>query len=139
MKQLTAIILIGVLAAAIAAMLILFKPEAEKKAVVQPVTEVTAVDVLPAEIQLTLHSQGTVLPITETDISVQVSGRIIEISPHFREGSFVKKGETLLQVEKEDYEAALALRQADLAQAHLALATEEAQAKQAREDWESVG
>ena len=139
MKQLTAIILIGVLAAAIAAMLILFKPEAEKKAVVQPVTEVTAVDVQPAEIQLTLHSQGTVLPITETDISVQVSGRIIAISPHFREGSFVKKGETLLQVEKEDYEAALALRQADLAQAHLALATEEAQAKQAREDWKALG
>ena len=139
MKQLTAIILIGVVAAATAAALILFKPEAEKKAVIQPVTEVTAVEVQSTNVQLTLRSQGTVLPITETDISVQVSGRIIEISKNFQEGCFVQKDEILLRIEKDDYEAALALCQADLAKAKLALATEQAQAKQAREDWEAIG
>lgn len=139
MKQLTAILLIVVLAAATAAALILLKPEAEKKAVIQPITEVTAVEVQPGDIQLTLRSQGTVLPITETDLSVQVSGRIIEIANNFHEGCFVEKGETLLRVEREDYEAAFTLAEANLAQARLARATEEALAKQATEDWKALG
>ncbi|MGC6455943.1 MAG: efflux RND transporter periplasmic adaptor subunit [Coraliomargaritaceae bacterium] len=139
MKQLTAILLIGVVAAASAASLILLKPEAEKKAVIQPITEVTAVQVRPGAIQLSLRSQGTVLPITETDISVQVSGRIVEIAKNFREGCFVEKGETLLRIEKEDYEAVFALTEADLAKARLALATEKALAKQAAEDWKAMG
>ena len=139
MKQLFAIILIAVAGAVTAAALILLKPEAEKKAVVQPVTEVTALEVQPGEVQVRLRSQGTVLPITEADISVQVSGQITEVAGHFRDGSFVQKGDPLLRIEKEDYEAALALRKADLAGARLNLATEEAQAKQALEDWKALG
>lgn len=139
MKQFISILLILVVAASLSIALILLKPEAEKKQVTQPVTEVTVIEVTPETVQLTIQSQGTVLPVTETDISLQVSGRIIEVSECFREGCFVTEGTPLLRIEKEDYEAALALCRAELAQARLSLATEEALANQARLDWQAVG
>ena len=78
MKQFISILLILVVAASLSIALILLKPEAEKKQVTQPVTEVTVIEVTPETVQLTIQSQGTVLPVTETDISLQVSGRSLK-------------------------------------------------------------
>jgi RND family efflux transporter MFP subunit len=57
------------------------------------------------------------------------------VAPAFRTGEFFEKGETLLEIDKRDYETAVITAEATLARARLALAEEEANAAQARTDW----
>ncbi|MGB0415877.1 MAG: efflux RND transporter periplasmic adaptor subunit [Coraliomargarita sp.] len=139
MKQTALAILILLAAGLIIGIIMLLEPEPETVEVVRPITSVEAVAVHPETVRLTVFSQGTVMPVTESDISMEVSGRIIEVSNNFRSGSFFEKGEVLLRIEHEDYEAALAMREADLARAQLSLAQEEALAEQALEDWKTMG
>ena len=110
----------------------------KKLAPERALTRIKVITAQPETVQ-TIRSQGTVLPTIESDLSVEVSGRIIEVSKNFRAGSYFKKGELLLSIERADYEAALAMREADLASARLTLAQEEALAAQALEDWQSMG
>ncbi len=139
MKQFILILIITGFAALFSSILIYFKPEAGKVVISQPVTEVKVVEVHPQNSRLTLKSQGSIMPVTETDLSVQVSGRVTEVSPNLRAGSFVKKGAPLIRIEDDDYKAVLAMREATLAGARLSLATEEALSDQALQDWKVIG
>lgn len=121
------------------AFLFALMPEPDKKPPETPVPLLEAIRVQPESLQLTVHSQGTVLPRTETMLVSEVTGQIIEVSPNLHAGGFFEKGEVLAQVDPADYEAALAARRAELAQAKLALAQEEAAAEQARRDWDRLG
>lgn len=49
---------------------------------------------------------GLVKPATETEISSQVNGQVLEVL--FKEGNPVKKGDVLVRVDRRDYELALA-------------------------------
>lgn len=138
MKKLLPIFIL-IIAAALTAVLIIFKPSASEVAPERPVTSVEIITVSPEPIQLTVHSQGTVLPRTESDLSVEVSGRIIEVSDNFSAGSYIEKEEVLLRIDPADYEAALATRAAELASARLTLAQETALAEQAAADWAALG
>ena len=76
------------------------------------------VDAIRAEKQnlnLVVSSQGSVRPRTETTLVAEVSGKIVSVSPNFIAGGFFRKGETLLQIDPSDYEAALKRAQANLA------------------------
>ncbi len=139
MKQLLIIVCTLVVTALGVTFLVLTKPEAQTVAPERIATNIEILSVQPETTQIIVQSQGTVLPTIESDISVEVSGRIIDVSKNFRTGSYFKKGEILLQIESADYEAALAMREADLASARLTLAQEEALADQAIEDWEAMG
>lgn len=139
MKQFLLIVFTVIATALGVSFLVLTKPEAKKVAPERVVTNVEVITAEPQTVQVTVRSQGTVLPTIESDISVEVSGRITEVSKNFRAGSFFKEGEVLLSIESADYEAALAMREADLASARLTLAHEQALAEQALEDWEAMG
>lgn len=102
-----------------------------------PSVEYTAV--VPEDWQIWVQTQGNVLARTETNLTAEVAGRIVAISPRFKDGGFFEAGDVLLEIDSLDYEAALAEAQARLAQARLALAQEEAQAEQAKQDWQSLG
>lgn len=115
------------------------KPEPEKKTPPPRVVAVETVDVSPETIRLSVHSQGTVQPRVETNLTAEVAGRIEEVSRNFREGGFIKKGEMLIQIDPVDYEAALADAKANLAQAKFNLAQEQALSEQAAADWEDLG
>jgi RND family efflux transporter MFP subunit len=128
-----------IIAGAISAVLVLFKPTVDEVTPERPLTSVELISVQPESIQLSVHSQGTVLPRTETALSVEVSGRIIEMSGNFRAGAYIKKDEMLLRIDPADYEAAVAARAADVADARLTLAQEQARAKQAAADWAALG
>ncbi|MGJ8653951.1 MAG: efflux RND transporter periplasmic adaptor subunit [Opitutaceae bacterium] len=105
----------------------------------RPITSVEVITVQPETIQLTVKSQGTLLPATETDLTAEVSGRIIEVADNFRVGNSFRKGDTLITIDPADYKAVAAARAAELANAELALAQEEALAAQAAADWEALG
>ena len=72
------------------------------------------VDVLRLETlstQLSVRSQGTVLPRTQTTLGAEVAGTIVEISPKFIPGGVFRAGEVLLRIDATDYR--VAVRQAD--------------------------
>lgn len=119
--------------------LFILRPEPTEVAPERPVDKVEVMTVQPETIRLKVMSQGTLLPKVESQLAVEVSGRIIEMSPKFRAGSHVKKGDVLFRIDPSDYEAAAAARAADLATAKLSLAQEKALAEQAAADWQALG
>jgi len=65
----------------------------------------------------TVVSMGTVEPSQEIVLSPRVSGEIISRSEAFTPGSFVNKGQKLLQIDPSDYKNTLQSRESDLRQA----------------------
>jgi multidrug efflux system membrane fusion protein len=86
-----------------------------------------------------IRSQGTVRARTRSTLIPEVSGRILSVSPAFRDGGFFEKGDLLLEIDPSDYAAAVVVSEATLAQAVSALAQEKAQSKQAQENWDKLG
>lgn len=100
------------------------------------------VDAIPVEratLNLSVHSQGSVRPRTETTVVAEVSGKIVEVSPNFIAGGFFRKGEVLLQIDPSDYEAALKRAQANVASRKAQLSEQKARSEQALKDWTNLG
>jgi membrane fusion protein, multidrug efflux system len=88
---------------------------------------------------LQVRSQGAVQPRTRSTLLPEVSGKIIEISPSFRPGGFFNRDEILLKLDPTDYETAIVIAKAELAQSDATAVEERARAEQARENWKALG
>lgn len=88
---------------------------------------------------LSLRTQGTVQPRTQTSLIPEVSGRIVSISPSLYEGSEIEEGELLVEIEAFDYRTALIVASGNVASAAAALETEKAQAELALGEWRRSG
>jgi RND family efflux transporter MFP subunit len=130
------IIAIGLIGAFI---MIKSRPKVQAKPVTFPAPLVRASIVKLQDFQLTVKSQGTVSPRTESELFSQVSGQVIEVFPQFAPGGFFEKGEILLKVDPLDYELSMSRWKAQVAQAKLRLAQEEEEAIIAQEEWKSLG
>lgn len=131
--------LILIAAIVITVALIILRPEPNEVAPERPATRIEVMEAEPQAVRLTVKSQGNLLPKIESQLAVEVSGRIIEMSPSFRAGGRFQKGDMLFRIDPSDYEAAVSGRAADLATARLSLAQEKALAGQAAADWEALG
>nr|VFK23393.1 MAG: RND family efflux transporter, MFP subunit [Candidatus Kentron sp. LPFa] len=119
--------------------LIATAPEAKRKA---PPPQAPTVEVMPLRSQdytVTITTRGTVSPRTQSTLVAEVSGRITTVSPNFRAGSFFEAGDILLAIDPRDYENAVTIMRAELAQARFTLKEEEARVNQARIDWKRLG
>ncbi|MFZ4767126.1 MAG: efflux RND transporter periplasmic adaptor subunit [Roseimicrobium sp.] len=85
-----------------------------------------------------VRSQGTVQPRTQTTLLPEVNAKVLEVNAHFRPGGFFEKDEVLLKLDPVDYETALVVAQAGVAQAEAVLAEEQAKAAQAWENWQAL-
>ena len=110
--------------------------EDEKQRIV-PAVEI--VEVMAADHAVKIFTQGVVESARETMLAAEVGGRVMEISPAFKRGGTVKKGERLVQIDPADFRATLAAAAAKQADAELALELERARAQQAKLDWEKLG
>ncbi|MDH4108597.1 MAG: efflux RND transporter periplasmic adaptor subunit [Gammaproteobacteria bacterium] len=99
-----------------AAMLGKMKPPPEKKAAAALDTLVEVMPLVAETVQFTVQSQGTVRPRTETQLSAEVSGSIVSISPKFIAGGVFAAGETLLRIDPANYEVAVEQAEALLEQ-----------------------
>lgn len=81
---------------------------------------------------------GTVQSSAEIAVSTQVSGEIKRVSPAFRAGMDIKKGELLFEIDRADYILAVERAQADVAAAESDLKQLEAEAELARQEWEEL-
>ncbi len=90
-------------------------------------------------VAFTVSSQGSVSPRTETTLVSEVSGQIIEVSPAFVSGGIFKRGDVLVRIDPRIYETNLLGTEAEVARARTQVATEEALASYAQENWERLG
>tara|TARA_R110002110_G_C13470513_1_gene720811 strand:- start:49587 stop:50756 length:1170 start_codon:yes stop_codon:yes gene_type:complete len=104
----------------------------------QPVT-VDVLPVVPANIALSVETQGTVHPRREINLVSQVAGRVESVSPRFAEGGFFSASEPLVKVQDVDYMLAIARAESQVAAARQRVAEEEGRALQARREWRDVG
>lgn len=74
-------------------------------------------EVKPEVVQLVVHSQGSVMPSTESQLIPEVSGRITWMSPKLVAGGFFNEGEILARVDETDYRNIKDRAQATLARA----------------------
>jgi RND family efflux transporter MFP subunit len=131
-----AVILIGALGAG-AMMMSRKAPQTRTARIEAPM--VRTMDVVLQDLRLTVRSQGTVSPRTESTLVPEVAGRVIYVYPSFASGGFFETETVLLKIDPHDYRQALIQTHAGVAQAELRLAREEAEADVAREEWSDLG
>ncbi|NOX92241.1 MAG: efflux RND transporter periplasmic adaptor subunit [Gammaproteobacteria bacterium] len=114
-------------------------PEATLRPPIPALPVVKTQIVQPQSYQVSLRTQGTVTPRTQSTLIPEVAGRIVSIATNFRNGGSFVTGETLLVIASADYENAIIIARADLARARLALEQEKALAQNALNDWKKLG
>tara|TARA_B000000557_G_scaffold258301_1_gene252569 strand:+ start:1787 stop:2896 length:1110 start_codon:yes stop_codon:yes gene_type:complete len=120
-------------------LMIKLRPEAQfqKPKIIPQLVE--TIMVLPSDVRAKISSQGTIQPEHEILVTSEVSGKVIWVSDKFQDGAGFNAKDTLMKIEKRDYELALISTESSLFQARLALEREEAEAKLAGIEWERVG
>ena len=120
-------------------LMIRLRPEAkfeEPKIIPQLVETMVA---YPSEVGAKISSQGTIRPEHEIFVTSELSGKVTWVSKNFLDGAGLQIGDTLMKIEKRDYELALISTESSLFLAWLALEREEAEANLASIEWKRVG
>ncbi|HSM31133.1 MAG TPA: efflux RND transporter periplasmic adaptor subunit [Woeseiaceae bacterium] len=102
-------LIVGILVAAVAvsALLTSFRKEPPKKPVENLAMLVEVVELEPVDARFPVRSQGTVRPRTETVLSAEISGAIVEISPKFIPGGIFAADEVLMRIDPTNYRVAV--------------------------------
>ena len=100
---------------------------------------VRVIEATPQTISLDIRSQGVVVPRTEIDLVPEVAGQIVRLHPSLAAGGFFEAGDILMTIDTRDYDHAIAEAHARIAEAERQVAMEEAQAEQARQEWQVLG
>ncbi|RDV12945.1 efflux RND transporter periplasmic adaptor subunit [Pontibacter diazotrophicus] len=141
-KKKTFIISGAILLVSVAITLLVFMtaPEAQREgAAKRTAMLVDVVQVNRGNYTPTVVATGTVQAAKDITLSTQVGGEVVSISENFIPGSFVKKGEVLLQINPADYRNTLQLRMSDLQLAKADLSVEMGRQDVARKDYELIG
>lgn len=99
-----AILLVAVVGAL---MLSFLRKEPPKKPVENLAMLVEVAELEPVDARFPVRSQGTVRPRTETILSAEVSGAVVEISPKFIPGGVFDANEVLLRIDPTNYDVAV--------------------------------
>jgi membrane fusion protein, multidrug efflux system len=112
-------------------------PESSPPPVILPVVQTIVAQAQDHQVEV--PARGTVVPRTESDLVVQVSGKVLSVSPNLASGGFFEKDDLLLTLDPRDYELGIAQAELVVAQAKRRLAEEEADAAVARREWAELG
>ncbi len=127
-----------IIAVAVSWWIIASKPEPRQREFRAQVPRVEVLSLTPTDYQVILESQGTVRARTTSNLIPEVRGRVLEVSPKFREGGWFEEGDMLLQIDPHEYRTEVVVAKANLAQMELDLAEEEARVEQAILDWKRL-
>lgn len=109
-------------------------PAAKEKAL-----DVSVVKVRSGDHAAAIQAVGIANANQNLNLTTQVSGEVIELSPSFEVGQQVKQGQMLLRLKNVSLQADLASAQNALAKAQLTLKEEQRQADQANAEWQAAG
>ena len=90
---------------------------------------------VPQTVNVELHSRGTVMPATQTQLISEVAGTVVGVSEKFHTGGLFEAGEIILQLDDRNYQSQLKRQQAAVASARSQLALEKGAAEVAYQDW----
>lgn len=119
--------------------LIATQPTLEPEKPSNTIPVVTVIEAKPETLRLNVHSQGVVKPRHELDLTAEVSGKVIFLQDKFVTGGSFSKNELLVRIDPRDYDNAIAEAEAQIAEAKRLTLTEQAQAEQARTEWQALG
>lgn len=131
--------LLLVLAVGIAATLIKGREKLATQEVPVVMATVSVRESAPTRVIPIIETFGNTRSHLTTTLASQVSGEVTKVTEGFEVGSFVSKGELLLEIEPADYEVILVERRSALATALQALADEETRSQLAKDDWLATG
>ena len=100
---------------------------------------VTVILAEPSDHSISVRTQGTVEPVRRVGLVAQVSGKVERVSDLFLDGRFFKAGDVLLELEKADYQFAIARAEAQEAAAAQRVAEERGRNLQAQREWRDLG
>ena len=139
-KSFQLVIILFIFLIGITIFILLIKHKARPKSSIHkkiiPVVEVICAK--PIDYQIIIESNGEVKPLSIGNIVSEVKGKVTYVSENLRQGSMVKKGELLIQIDKRDYEFALSQAISQLKQANSTLIKTKEEAKQAKKEWELI-
>lgn len=138
-RKLRIVLTIILLAGLCIALLVTFKPEADKVAIPETIVRVDTVIAERSSYPIIVEANGTIQAETRGNLVAQVSGEIVQVADNFTTGGTFNKGDALIQIDQRDYQANLSQATASLSQADSAYRQEQATAKQAQDDWLRLG
>ena len=127
------VVLLGALL--ITSWLIVQRPVPAQKRPDPPVLLVDAIVAELASVRLKVHSLGSVTPRTETSLTGEVAGQIVEVFPQFVSGGFFKRGDLLVKIDDRTYRAEVKRSQAAVAAAETLITREQGLSDYALQDW----
>ncbi len=126
-------------AVAVSVILVMAKPEPEKKAVAEIARHIRVVAAHEGHVALYVKTQGTVEAKQAINLVPQVSGQVVYVSEKFVAGGIFKKGEVILRLDPRDYQYAVTSTQARVTESKQILVRERAEAALAKTEWEELG
>jgi RND family efflux transporter MFP subunit len=135
----TFIVSIAILIAAASIIAVIFstEPEASRSgATKETAMLVNVVEVEQGNFTPNIKATGTVIPSQDIMLGSRVSGEILRISDKFSPGSYVKKGEVLLEIDASDYENDVQQARSELSQAQADLKLEMGLQQAAKREYE---
>jgi RND family efflux transporter MFP subunit len=114
------------------------RPQSVQKPPKPPAALVETAKAIKEPVTFRVLSQGSVTPRTQTTLIPEVSGEIVEVSPYFISGGFFSKGDILVKIDPSNYETALKRANAAVKRAETQVATENALAGYAAQDWQRL-
>ncbi len=122
---------------ALAMFLISLAPEPESRELPPQIPFVLTGTVTSSPGAIPVFGSGTVRPAREVNIAPQVGGRVESVNPAFRSGGRVEAGQTLFEIEEEDYRYRVEVAMADVAARRVALLEAEEQAEIAAAEFDN--
>lgn len=131
------ILVVGVL---IASAIYWFRPQPKTRPAIIPKPPlVSAIRAAPSPYQVTVSTQGTVMPSRQIDLVAEVSGRVLAVNERFANGTFFSENDSLVRLDDRDYRYRAVEASAQVATAERELALERGQARQAKREWRDLG
>ncbi|ROS05305.1 RND family efflux transporter MFP subunit [Sinobacterium caligoides] len=128
-------LLIIMVSVAIAAVMVVMRPEVKRQEVIQEPLPIDVLEVHKSGLKVNIQSYGEVLPRTESTLASEVTGKIVAVSNDFVAGGFFNKGDELLRIDDRRYRVALKRCEAEVARAKSMLAQAQGKAHVAEQQW----
>jgi len=115
------VIIVLSLAAVVAVILMKMRPKPERQV---PIRSRLLVEVFPAKtenLNMIIETYGTVKPREVLKLVTEVRGQIVYLHPSFKEGSFIKRGTTLIKIDPRTYQLEVERRKVQIRQAEIEL------------------
>ena len=123
----------------LALLMMMNKPSAEMEKKDNKVPYVKTMMLIPQTVNAQISSQGFIKPKSELNLLSQLNARVEWVSEKMEEGSSFNRGDTLIKLDRRDYELALITAEANVLNAEVNLEREKAESDLASREWNRVG